>query len=169
MNGTLRLVVLAVALAAAGCTRPRRGGLLPMAPTPAGRTVTTIPAAPDAAFATQSGAAAAAPSPTVDAAPHLQIDMPAAGARLTSPVRVSGVVQHEDGLLYVAQVVVRGAKPEQRGNARLTLRETGAFSIDVPYTLDAPAEGTVEVSAVDPVSGTVAETVRVTVQLAAAR
>ncbi|MCC7018936.1 MAG: hypothetical protein IT332_04240 [Ardenticatenales bacterium] len=157
---------MALAIASAGCTRPRRGGVLPGAPNAVPSAAATV-AADRAADAPASPGAVAAPA--TDPTPLLRISAPVAGAGLTSPVRVRGVVRHEDGLLYVAQIVVAGATPEQRGNARLTLQPDGAFIVDVPYTLEAPAPGTVEVSAVDPVSGTVAETVRVAVQLAAAR
>jgi len=167
-------IVLALAIASAGCTRPRRGGVLPGAPNaalPAAATVADA-RADDRADARADDAPAspgAVAAPATDPTPLLRISAPVAGAGLTSPVRVRGVVRHEDGLLYVAQIVVAGATPQQRGNARLTLQPDGAFLVDVPYTLEAPAPGTVEVSAVDPVSGTVAETVRVAVQLAAAR
>ncbi|MBK6769321.1 MAG: hypothetical protein IPG72_10025 [Ardenticatenales bacterium] len=158
--------MLAVAIASAGCTRPRHGSVLPAAPnTPLPAAATRPADRADDAPAAPGAAAALATDPT----PLLRISAPVAGASLTSPVRVRGVVRHEDGLLYVAQIVVAGATPQQRGNARLTLQADGGFVVDVPYTLDAPEPGTVEVSAVDPVSGTVAETVRVAVQLAAAR
>lgn len=158
--------MLAVAVASAGCTRPRHGGVLPSAPNAALPTAATVPADRADDAPASSGPVAA---PATDPTPLLRISAPVAGADLASPVRVRGVVRHEDGLLYVAQIVVAGATPQQRGNARLTVQADGAFIVDVPYTLEAPAPGTVEVSAVDPVSGAVAETVRVAVQLAAAR
>ncbi|MFN8423431.1 MAG: hypothetical protein U0470_08650 [Anaerolineae bacterium] len=75
----------------------------------------------------------------------------------------------QDGRVYVAQVVVAGARPEVRGNTRVDVgASNGAFSVDVPYVLDAAADGTVQIVVVDPVGGTVGDTASVPVRLAAA-
>lgn len=167
LSAALAAVALTVC-GIAGCTRSRHTGDLTMAPTSSatGRSP-GADAAPSDAVA--SGAAAANASAEPIRSPHFDIDRPLRGASVTSPVRVSGVIRPQDGLIYVAQVVVLAALPVQRGNSRIALGADGAFSVDVPYVLDAPVDGTVEIAAVDPVSGTVAETVSVPVRLAAAR
>ncbi|MEO8083993.1 MAG: hypothetical protein ABI780_09235 [Ardenticatenales bacterium] len=145
-------------VAAAGCSRPRHGAA-PSAPSPASE-----PAQADGA----SGAARPTSAPTDVAA--LWIDEPVADAAVASPVHVKGVIRRQAGRVYVAQVVVAGARPELRGNTRIDVDPTtGAFALDVPYTLDAAAAGTIEIAVVDPVSGTVADTATVPVRLAAAR
>lgn len=146
-------------VAAAGCSRPRHGAAPSAAPSPA-----SGPAQADVS----SGAARPTSAPTDVAA--LWIDEPAADAAVASPVHVKGVIRRQAGRVYVAQVVVAGARPELRGNTRIDVDPTtGAFTLDVPYTLDAAAAGTIEIAVVDPVSGTVADTATVPVRLAAAR
>lgn len=164
MTARRALVALALAAAltaaAAGCRRPRHGGLF--ARPPAAPTQSAV-AAPDR---TVDAAAVPAVAPTTAA--RLRIDVPRPDARLTSPVQVSGVVQRRADQLYVAQVVVASVPVAQRGNQRLVVGDDGSFAVAVPYTLERAAEGTVEIVAVDPVSGTVAESVSVPVWLAAA-
>ncbi len=146
-----------LAVAAAGCTRPRHGGLF-------GGATRSTALPPDVAAAVAHPTA----TPSIEVAAALQIEAPVADARLTSPIQVQGTVQRRADLLYVAQVVVAAAPVPQRGNARVTIGADGAFRVALPYTLDEAAPGTVEVVAVDPVSGTVAESVSVPVWLAAA-
>lgn len=162
---TARRAVVALALAtavtaaAAGCRRPRHGGLF--ARPPAAPTLSET--APDRAV---DAAAASVATPTNTA--RLRIDVPQPAARVGSPVRVSGVVMPRADQLYVAQVVVESVAVAQRGNQRLVVGDDGSFEVSLPYTLERAAEGTVEIVAVDPVSGTVAESVSVPVWLSAA-
>jgi len=162
MTARRALVALALATAVtaavAGCRRPRHGGLFARPPA-----APTLAAAPDRAVD-----AAVAPAAVPTNAARMRIDAPQPEARVSSPVRVSGVVQRRADQLYVAQVVVESMAVAQRGNQRLVVGDDGSFEVSVPYTLEAAAEGTVEIVAVDPVNGTVAESVSVPVWLSAA-
>lgn len=150
--GAVLALSAALAVVAAGCTRPRHGAA---PPTPALERTAAAPAA------------GASPLPTAVTA--LRIVQPVPDADVGSPVRVVGTIRPQDGRVYVAQVVVAGAQPEVRGNTRVDVgASNGTFSVDVPYVLDAPADGTVQIVVVDPVGGTVGDTASVPVRLAAA-
>lgn len=143
-------LLLAPIFGGLACTRPRPGTL----PAEAGTSVS---------LSSTPGAAAGL------AAPGLQVEQPAAGASLGSPLQVQGRMLNS-GARVSAQVLSPSAdgRLTWRGNARLAVDEAGGFSGVVTYTLGTAGPGVVEVLAVDPATAMVLERRQVEVQLAAA-
>ena len=100
----------------------------------------------------------------------ITIDAPAPGARVTSPVLITGIVELQPGRLPAAQVLSRGADGglTRRGNGPIPVDDDGRFEALIEYYIDTASTGSVEVVIVDPTSGAVTERERIVVELEAA-
>lgn len=156
------LLLLALLAVLGGCARSYRPEPLPTSTPSLGAALAPPP---------EAGVAAPVETLAVSATPAaVRVEAPREGEAVGSPVAIEARIADAAGRLTIAQVLSfdEEGRELRRGNGPMELGDDGYFRATLPYALDEPAEGAIEVVLVDPVSGTVAERGRVAVRLEAA-